>query len=1025
MLGAAVRSAQRLIWLVCLAGVLAAATPSLAWAQDGACSQLEAPREFALCEAARAAASEHGEASIEHVRLLLDLSDGVCDLRMARGFAEQAIRAAGLIVPAHPRVHAQAFQAIGTLWYLDGDLAASESALRASLDQHDASFTRRLLGDVARDRGQFSASIRELDRAVQLAISSLQRAPARARADRRLGWLVNALTSRAVTKRMRGDLVGARHDADAAVAVLQVEVAAMGNAHANLNHPVPPLGLSNRWALADALLQVGEIAELSGNIDEAEAAYNGVIELEIRDPQLEGDLHMNRAALHSEFGDPRVARVHYRAAAVAFRRVLRRGVGCGTDARGPEEDLGWAYTQLADTASRLGRHVRADRLLNLADELRTTGLAVSASNLDWLYMARAAHALRTGRLHEAERRVDQALRQRLDRYGSMHRHTGASRGLRGRILIDSGRLVEGMSELLAAERVRVGLVRVAFRGLSERRGFRHLAVTPRWIDSMLPMVAGDNGQRNLVVQVFDAQVQARGLAFDEVSQRRRLVAEASTDPAIRAAYEGLVRANAALAASAFGDGGDSDSLDLLQARVETADTALAGLLRNRRDTTGLGAEDVLAALPPGSALVSYVRASPNGADRYYVFVARHDPPVVRLVDLGPAVPIDAQVERWRAAVKAGANSDNQLSFLGDPGSTLIAYLEVAAELRQAIYDPLVDAIGDAVDVLVVPDSALNFVSFAALSVGDEFLVEGGKRFHYLATEREVVADATSPSSHGVLLVGDPAFRRLRSGDRTALAGASTTTSTAGNGVPEGLDLPRLAATRAEIRRVAELWGESAGGTVRFVGRDALCEFPEAEASIALQGDCASEAIFRSAAVGKKIVHLATHGFFRPPAIPIATSSFRQPGAAALEDPTTVSAIALAGALNSADSPSTDNGVLTASEIALLDLGGIEWAVLSACETGLGAAEAGEGVFGLRRSFAVAGARTVIMSLWFVNDAATSRWIELLYRQRLLGRLTTIEAMNRATQAFLAERRAAGQSVHPYYWAAFVAAGNWQ
>ena len=73
--------------------------------------------------------------------------------------------------------------------------------------------------------------------------------------------------------------------------------------------------------------------------------------------------------------------------------------------------------------------------------------------------------------------------------------------------------------------------------------------------------------------------------------------------------------------------------------------------------------------------------------------------------------------------------------------------------------------------------------------------------------------------------------------------------------------------------------------------------------------------------------------------------------------------------------------MTAEEVDTLDLEGVEWAVLSACRTGLGKVEAGEGVFGLRRAFHVAGARTVIMSLWAVDDRATRDWMRRLYEAR--------------------------------------------
>jgi CHAT domain-containing protein len=83
------------------------------------------------------------------------------------------------------------------------------------------------------------------------------------------------------------------------------------------------------------------------------------------------------------------------------------------------------------------------------------------------------------------------------------------------------------------------------------------------------------------------------------------------------------------------------------------------------------------------------------------------------------------------------------------------------------------------------------------------------------------------------------------------------------------------------------------------------------------------------------------------------------------------------------------------------------------------------VFGLRRAFRLAGARTVVMSLWPVQDQATRDWMAALYRARLEQRLSTIESVATAERELLAARRAAGQSTHPFYWAAFVAAGDWR
>ena len=100
-------------------------------------------------------------------------------------------------------------------------------------------------------------------------------------------------------------------------------------------------------------------------------------------------------------------------------------------------------------------------------------------------------------------------------------------------------------------------------------------------------------------------------------------------------------------------------------------------------------------------------------------------------------------------------------------------------------------------------------------------------------------------------------------------------------------------------------------------------------------------------------------------------------------------------------------------------------MLSACGTGVGAVTAGEGVFGLSRAFRTAGAGTTVMSLWPVDDEATRRFMQALYRVRFVDGRTTDEAVHAASLQILRERRARGRSDHPFYWAPFVASGDWR
>jgi CHAT domain-containing protein len=181
------------------------------------------------------------------------------------------------------------------------------------------------------------------------------------------------------------------------------------------------------------------------------------------------------------------------------------------------------------------------------------------------------------------------------------------------------------------------------------------------------------------------------------------------------------------------------------------------------------------------------------------------------------------------------------------------------------------------------------------------------------------------------------------------------------------------------------------------------------------------------------VHLATHGFFLGAACGAAAgtravgglASGSGLGAADLGNPLLLSGLALAGANRASVPAGDDDGILTAEEIAGLSLQGTRWAVLSACDTGIGEIRAGEGVFGLRRAFQIAGVRTTIMSLWSVDDQATRQWMRALYEGRFQKALNTADAVREAGLQVLQSRRARGQATHPFFWGAFVAAGDWR
>jgi CHAT domain-containing protein len=168
-----------------------------------------------------------------------------------------------------------------------------------------------------------------------------------------------------------------------------------------------------------------------------------------------------------------------------------------------------------------------------------------------------------------------------------------------------------------------------------------------------------------------------------------------------------------------------------------------------------------------------------------------------------------------------------------------------------------------------------------------------------------------------------------------------------------------------------------------------------------------------------ILHIATHGFFLPdPPMNNTTGSLQSPGMnqpAPDQNPLMRSGIVLAGAnrywKNTQVAVGKDDGIVTAYELAQLNLQGAEMAVLSACETGLGEVQDAEGVFGLQRALKMAGIKYMLLSLWEVPDNETMELMSLFYTKLLSG--------TAPRNAFDQAQRAMRSKYPPFAWAAFV------
>jgi CHAT domain-containing protein/Tfp pilus assembly protein PilF len=439
------------------------------------------------------------------------------------------------------------------------------------------------------------------------------------------------------------------------------------------------------------------------------------------------------------------------------------------------------------------------------------------------------------------------------------------------------------------------------------------------------------------------------------------------------------------------------ALQRLQERKEKLENTISHYNEEfRAEYQPVTTKAVLSAIPADAALVEFFAyrsvnlkaqssAEKVGGLRYGVYVLQTNA-VPHGIDLGDAKAIDVLVGELRAALPEPSRSDVR---------------RLAQAVAEKVFQPLEAFVVDKTHLLIAPDGQLNLIPFEAL-LDDQgrYLIE---RFSitYLTTGRDLLRmQVPRPSRTAPVLIADPLFGEAKetlaaskamSKAKPAIARTARRSITTGVDFA-GLYFAPLEGTKAEARSIQAL-------------------FPEAHV---LTGEQATESALEQLNA-PEILHIATHGFFLEDASKAKSSPVD--ATSDPENPLLRSGLALTGANLSRDSKG--RGILTAMQASNLDLWGTKLVTLSACDTGLGDVENGEGVFGLRRAFFLAGTESLVMSLWPVSDYVT-RELMTQYYSGLKNGVGRGEALR---QAQLAMSRRKGRE-HPFYWASFIQAGEW-
>lgn len=707
------------------------------------------------------------------------------------------------------------------------------------------------------------------------------------------------------------------------------------------------------------------------------------------------------------------------------RPLLEKAVSIWEKALGPDHPrIPQFLDLLAELARERGEYAEAESLYRRSLEIYEQALvavyptvARSLLGLGFLYREQ-------GRYSDAESLYLRAVAILEKALGPDHPETANSYSHLAKNYCSRGDASLALRNYQSLQRSRQNFIANIFSHASEGQKARYLEMFPL-IDHSFLSYAVSNPTEEAKRAALEMILRGKAAVVDAVSAERE-IAYCSYDEEIletlrtHALTCGEIATLALSAGERLTPEAYRDRYETLYAAKDSLETELSASCSEFRDELAserFSLSDIEEALPEGSVLWEFFRYDPydfgktgsererTGPPRYMAFTLDHAGNVT-LTDLGDAVTIDSLVGVTRKTIddsRAVVHSHQAME-----AERRLA--RITGKLYERIFAPLVSSIDANGTLFISPDGQLNLLPFEILPCPNgEYVIEKHV-ISYLSSGRDLLQFPRERTiSPWALVMANPDFdlsreRRVSKGIAWEVESDLPQGHAATLGVSEciGEQFTPLPSTQEEMEDVARVLREKAHlRTESYSGKAAL------------------EEILKRLESAPKILHLATHGYFCED-IPQIGQGFR-------EDPLLRSGLVLAGAnfatgRREEEHNSRDDGILTAFEVSGLNLVGTELAVLSACETGLGEVKNGEGVYGLRRAFHCAGARTVVMSLWKVPDNETSRLMRGFYEHWLAG-YKKLEALRLASLELLRNQRQKYNAAHPLLWGGFVLMGD--
>jgi CHAT domain-containing protein/tetratricopeptide (TPR) repeat protein len=512
-------------------------------------------------------------------------------------------------------------------------------------------------------------------------------------------------------------------------------------------------------------------------------------------------------------------------------------------------------------------------------------------------------------------------------------------------------------------------------------------------------------KKDIAGDLFNDQLASKGLLLNSSAKWKHRIKTAGDKKLNRLFDEWETNQNKLTKLFQSTDSTERAGMDSLQAKTEKMEKELS--LRSENfaklaDKKLINWKDVQKALKPGEAAVEMVRVKKFGIEKTVTDTSDPKKPVYKVKGLTDTIYYAALIIKPESLIPEMVLLKNGNDLEGKHLNYYQNSISKQIQDNQSygkFWEKIGTKLGTSSRVNFSPDGVYHNINLNTLfnPKTKKFLLEE-KDIRLVTVTKDIVNPGPAEEDNKLAeLVGFPSYYQ------NATAQATTATERKSPEMSYGLrlesmgTLAELPGTKTEVDNIAGILSEKGWEVKNYTGSTAL-----------------EENIKES--YKPRLLHVATHGFF-------------QPDTTKGSNPLLRSGLMLTGAgntLKGEKNETGEDGILTAYEAMNLNLDNTDLVVLSACETGLGEIKNGEGVYGLQRAFKVAGAKSIIMSLWKVDDDATQELMVSFYRNWLgsasYGSKPSAR-MNKRSAFLKAQKELKAKYPNPYFWGAFVMVGE--